>query len=159
MIRLYAFFVACACLLATVAAAEERYAGYYYPEITSTEDYTRLIRSAPPAAKAVRVEFVTNLTLAQLAAPESPRFEFFAKGSDSRHLIVVALDDEVFSTLFRARAVMAQMTSNLRQNDFLQVSDLRFLATFYDLLQLMQFDTLVLSDGKSWSHQVNLIRD
>ena len=142
----------------SMAHAQERYEGYYYPEITSTEDFTRVIRNAPAAGKGVRVEFVTNLTVAQLAAPESPRFVFFAKGADARHLNVIALDDDVFSTLFRARAVLAQMTSNMRNNDFFRAQELQFVATFFDLLQLMGFDTLVISDGETWAHQVNFVR-
>lgn len=146
-------------LFASVPAyAQERYEGYYYPEVTSTEDFTRVIRQAPDSSKGVRVEFVTNLTVAQLAAPESPRFVFFAKGADAKHLTVIALDDDVFSTLFRARAVLAQMTSNMRNNDFFRAQELQFVATFFDLLQLMEFDTLVISDGETWAHQVNFIR-
>lgn len=143
---------------AVTAHAQERYEGYYYPAITSTEEFTRVIREAPQSNKGVRVEFVTNLTVAQLAAPESPRFVFFAKGSDAKHLTVIALDDDVFSTLFRARAVLAQMTSNMRNNDFFRAQELQFVATFFDLLQLMEFDTLVISDGETWAHQVNFVR-
>ncbi|WP_299703497.1 hypothetical protein [uncultured Tateyamaria sp.] len=157
MTRLLAL-IATLVFAAAMAQAQERYEGYYYPEVTSTEDFTRVIRQAPDSSKGVRVEFVTNLTVAQLAAPESPRFVFFAKGADAKHLTVIALDDEVFSSLFRARAVLAQMTSNMRNNDFFRAQELQFVATFFDLLQLMEFDTLVISDGESWAHQVNFIR-
>jgi hypothetical protein len=152
MLRLLALVAALS--TATVAYSSERYAGYYYPEITSTETFTRVIREAPRSSKGVRVAFVTNLTVAQLSAPESPRFVFFAKGDDARHLTVIALDDDVFSTIYRARAVLAQMTSNMRTNEFIRQQNLQFVATFYDLLQFMEFDTLVISDGETWSHQV-----
>ncbi|WP_299554319.1 hypothetical protein [uncultured Tateyamaria sp.] len=157
MTRLLAL-IATVVFTAMTAHAQERYEGYYYPDVTSNEDFTRVIRQAPDSSKGVRVEFVTNLTVAQLAAPESPRFVFFAKGADAKHLTVIALDDEVFSTLFRARAVLAQMTSNMRNNDFFRAQELQFVATFFDLLQLMEFDTLVISDGETWAHQVNFIR-
>ena len=113
-----------------------------------------MIRDTPTSSKEVRVDFVTGLTLAQLASPESPRFVFFAKGDDAKHLTVVALDDEVFSTIYRARAVLAQMTSNMRQNEFFRQENLQFVATFYDLLQIMDFDTLVISDGETWAHKI-----
>ncbi|MFL4470482.1 hypothetical protein ACERZ8_11550 [Tateyamaria armeniaca] len=148
-----------ATMAATMVGAQERYEGYYYPEITSSEDFTRVIREAPPSGKDVRVGFVTNLTAAQLSAPESPRFVFFAKGSDAKHLHVIALDDDVFSTIYRARAVLAQMTSNMRNNEFFRQQNLETVATFYDLLQLMDFDTLVISDGETWAHQVNLTQE
>lgn len=153
MIVLVALFAA------TATWASDRYAGYYYPEITSTEAFSRVIREAPSSSKAVRVEFVTNLTVAQLAAPESPRFVFFAKGDDARHLTVIALDDDVFSTIYRARAVLAQMTSNMRNNEFFRQQNLQFVATFYDLLQFMEFDTLVISDGETWAHEVTFTRN
>ena len=146
-------------LIAPVAGAQDRYEGYYYPEVTSQEQFTRVIRDGPPPNKGVRVDFVTNLTAAQLAAPESPRFVFFAKGADAKHLTIIALDDEIFSTLYRARAVMAQLTSNMRNNAFFRDQGLEFVATFYDLLQIMEFDTLVISDGAAWAHQVNFFRD
>ena len=158
MTRLIALLLALT-LIAPAVAAQERYEGYYYPEVTSQEQFTRVIRDTPPPGKSVRVDFVTNLTAAQLAAPESPRFVFFAKGADARHLTLIALDDDVFSTLYRARAVMAQMTSNMRGNEFFRQQGLEFVATFYDLLQIMEFDTLVISDGETWAHQVNFYRE
>lgn len=158
MTRLFALLIALI-VNTSAATAQDRYEGYYYPDVSSQEEFTRLIREGPAANKGVRVEFVTNLTAAQLAAPESPRFVFFAKGADARHLNVIALDDDVFSTIYRARAVLAQMTSNMRNNAFFKDQGLEFVATFYDLLQLMEFDTLVISDGETWAHQVNFYRD
>ena len=146
-------------MAAHLAQANERYEGYYYPEVTSQEQFSRVIRQGPTSNKGVRGEFVTNLTAAQLAAPESPRFVFFAKGADARHLNIIALDNDVFSTIYRARAVMAQMTSNMRSNEFFRSQGLEYVATFYDLLQIMEFDTLVISDGETWSHQVNFFRE
>ena len=158
MTRLLALIAALMLSTAT-AHAQERYEGYYYPEVTSQEQFSRVIRQGPASNKGVRVEFVTNLTAAQLASPESPRFVFFAKGADAKHLNIIALDDDVFSTIYRARAVMAQMTSNMRNNDFFRAQGLEYVATFYDLLQIMEFDTLVISDGETWSHQVNFFRE
>lgn len=158
MTRLIAILIALI-VTASVSAAQERYEGYYYPDVSSQEEFSRVIRDGPTPSKGVRVEFVTNLTAAQLAAPESPRFVFFAKGGDAKHLNIIALDDDIFSTLYRARAVLAQMTSNMRSNDFFRAQGLEHVATFYDLLQLMEFDTLVISDGETWAHQVNFYRD
>ncbi len=153
------FTLLTALFAATAAYSNERYEGYYYPKVTTTEEFTRVIRQSPPAGKTVRVDFVTNLTVSQLAAPESPRFVFFAKGDDAAHLTVIALDDDVFSTIYRARAVLAQMTSNMRRNDFFRQQNLQFVATFYDLLQILAFDTLVISDGETWSHEVTFVRN
>ena len=146
------------CLPFNTALAQDRYQGYYYPQVTSTEVFERVLQNVPAPNRAVRVDFVTQLTVAQLAAPESPRFVFFAKGVEANHLSVVALDDEVFKTLYRARAILAQMTSNMRNNEVFRQHQLEHVATFFDLLQMLEFDTLVISDGETWSHQVTFKR-
>ncbi|MGZ2258616.1 hypothetical protein [Roseobacter sp. A03A-229] len=152
MVRAITFIFAI--LIAGASAAQDRYVGYYYPEVTSEETFDRVVRASSGAGKAVRIDFVNVLTSAQLEAPESPRFVFFAKGEDADTLILTALDDEVFATLYRARAIMAQMTVAVRQGGFFQQEELQYVATFYDLLQLMQFNELVISDGRSWTHRV-----
>ncbi len=144
-------------LVAAPAAAqdEDRYAGYHYPPVTSEETFSRVIApGTPPAGQDVRVNFVTSITKAQLAAPESPRFVIFEKGARSSHLIVVALDDEIFRSLFRARAVLAQLTSNMRGTEFFRQQNLHLEGTLYDMLQIMGFETLTLTDGATWSHRV-----
>lgn len=146
------------CLLALPALAEDKYVGYYYPEVTSTEAFDRVIRPTGAANKAVRVDFITQLTKAQLAAPSAPQFAFFAKGSGANELIVIGLDDQAFKTLYRARGVMAQMTANVRSSPIFAGQNLQILATFYDLLQILEFDSLVLSDGETWAHKVEFKR-
>ena len=157
MIRLIAVFIALC--LAVPVAAQDRHEGYYYPTITSEETFERAIRALDGANKRVRVDFVQTLSQAQLAAPESPRFIFFAKGEGASDLIVVALDDSVFRTLYRARAVMAQMTVSVREGPFFRSENLQTVATFYDLLQILEFDTLVLSDGMDCAHRVTFVRN
>ena len=146
-------------LLGGPLAAQEGHEGYYYPPVTSEESFDRAIRDLGDPTKEVRIDFVQSLTQAQLAAPETPRFMFFAKGASAKDLIVVALDDEVFKTLYRARAVMAQMTVSVREGPFFVDQNLQFVATFYDLLQILEFDTLVISDGADWSHRVTFTRN
>ena len=154
-----------ACLILTtglmggIAAAQDKYVGYYYPEVGSEEEFSRVITDAPLAGKDIRVNFVTTVTKAQLEAPESPRFVLFTKGGQSDTLIMIALDDEIFKTLFRARALMAQLTSNIRGTAFFRQQNLEVTGTFYDMLQLMRFKRLVISDGENWSHQVNFKRN
>lgn len=142
------------CLFALPAFAEDKYVGYHYPQVTSSEEFTRVIRPTGVASKEVRVDFITQLTKAQLAAPSAPQYAFFAKGAGATELIVVGLDDQTFKTLYRARGVMAQMTANVRSSPIFAGQNLQFLATFYDLLQILEFDSLVLSDGATWSHRV-----
>ncbi|MEM0923974.1 MAG: hypothetical protein AAGF44_07500 [Pseudomonadota bacterium] len=150
------FLLAMICLLPGLAAADGR-EGYYYPPVNSEETFSRRITDRPPPAnRAVRVGFITEITKAQLAAPETPRFSIFAKGGEAEHMIILALDDEVFRTLYRARAVLAQLTSNARGTEFFQNNGIATRATWFDLAKLLGFEDIVISDGDLWSHRVVL---
>ncbi len=126
---------------------------YYYPPVNSEEVFARDLALAPIPRRAVRVGLITRITRTQLAAPESPRFVIFAKGDEAKHMIIIALDDQVFKTVYRARAVLAQLTSNVRSADFF-TSNIEDYATWFDLAKMLGFDDLVISDGATWSHRV-----
>ncbi len=138
------------------ALAQDHRIGYYYPAITSEEIFERTINNTPPADRAVRTNFITEITKAQLAAPDNPRFAIFAKGRSAQHMIIVALDDEIFRTLYRARAQLAQLTSNARSTDFFINNNIQFVATWFDLAKLLGFKDIVISDGVVWSHKIVL---
>jgi hypothetical protein len=145
-----------AILIAAPARADDKRAGYYYPPITSEETFSRTINDAPPASRAIRIGFITEVTKAQYAAPEAPEYAIYAKGSEADHMIIVALDDDVFRSLFRARAVMAQLTSNARGTDFFRNNELQFVATWFDLAKMLGFKDIVISDGVTWSHKIHI---
>lgn len=130
--------------------------GYYYPRVETHEVFSRSLGNTPPASRAIRTNFITEITKAQLAAPENPRIAIFAKGGRAQHMIIVALDDEIFKTLFRARAQLAQLTSNARGTDFFIDNNIQFHATWFDLAKLLGFEDIVISDGTSWAHRVTL---
>ena len=142
-------------LAASVATADDR-AGYYYPEITSEENFERTMLDVPPGSRDDRVRFVINATKALREKRGSPRFVIFEKGSDAQHMVIVALDDEIFGTLYRARAVLAQLTSNIRGSEFFSKTGIATEATFVDLAKLLGFEDVVVSDGREWAHRVVL---
>ncbi|MBY8976592.1 hypothetical protein KHP62_12285 [Rhodobacteraceae bacterium NNCM2] len=143
-------------LMSTLALASDQ-ENYYYPPINSEEVFARsMTDTAPPSSRGVRVAFMTEITKAQLAAPETPRFAIFAKGAEAEHMIIVALDDQVFKTLFRARAVLAQLTSNARGTEFFVKSGIADRATWFDLAKLLGFEDIVITDGNLWSHLIKL---
>ena len=78
----------------------------------------------------------------------------FAKGEAAQHMIIVALDDQVFKTIYRARAVLAQLTSNARGTDFFIENNIEARATWFDLAKLLGFEDMVISDGETLSHRV-----
>ena len=136
------------------AMADDRHQGYYYPEVQTRETYVARARTLPASSRAARINFVTQLTLSQASSPYPPQYAIFAKGTDAQKLIITALDDGVFSTLYRARGVMAQMTAHSRNTDFFQEYGVDDLYTFYDLLKLLGFTQLTITDGDNWAHQV-----
>ncbi len=138
------------------AFAEDRREGYYYPPITSEEVFDRKIAGVPKAVGAVRTAFITEITQGQLRSPTKPRIAIFGKGGETQHLIIVALDDEVFGTLFRARGVMAQLTAHARTTPFFKKNGIQFAATWFDLAKILGFEDIVLTDGKSWAHRINI---
>jgi len=138
-------------------ALESDRAGYYYPPLTSEERFARRLPPLPaPPDRRVRTSFITQITRAQLAAPDTPQFVIFAKGDAAEHMIIVATDDAVFRTLYRARAVLAQLTSNARATEFFVNAGLASEATWFDLAKLLGFRDLVISDGVDWAHRVVL---
>ncbi|SDZ76271.1 hypothetical protein [Rubrimonas cliftonensis] len=142
-----------AALIAVAAHADDE-EGYYYPPVTTSEVFERTLAEAPAADRAVRIGFVTQVTRQQLEHPTPPRFAVFAKGEQAQEMIVIALDRDVFSTLYRARAVMAQLSAPARTTEFFVRNAVSDRATFYDMVKLMGFATLTLSDGETWSHRV-----
>tara|TARA_B100002003_G_scaffold192987_2_gene182370 strand:- start:434 stop:925 length:492 start_codon:yes stop_codon:yes gene_type:complete len=136
------------------SAAADSQEGYYYPPVTSEEEFDREMIDGPASDPLTRETFVTMVTTAQLAAPANPRFAIFAKGEGSRRLIMVGLDDGGFKTLYRARAILAQMTYSLRNSPFFKDQGIEATATLFDVLQLMDFESLTLTDGETWSHRV-----
>ncbi|MEM7212035.1 MAG: hypothetical protein AAF479_09090 [Pseudomonadota bacterium] len=138
------------------ADAEDRREGYYYPPVISEEVFIREIGTPPTANRAVRTNFINELTAAQLAAPENPRFSVFAKGRGAEHMVIVALDDQIFKTLYRARAQLAQLTANARGTEFFRQNELQFVATWFDLAKMLGFEDIVITDGDTWSHRITL---
>ena len=149
-----AALLAAALLTAAPPAAADKQEGYYYPPVTSEEEFTRKLITGPEPTKSVRESFITLIVRAQLDAPSAPRFSLFAKGGRSRRLIMIGLDDDAFRTLYRARAVLAQLTYNLRGTAFFTNNDIADDGTFFDILQTLDFESLTVSDGESWSHRI-----
>lgn len=139
------------------AYAQDKHDGYYYPPVgDSVETYEARAKVLPDATRAARVAFVTDLTRKQFAGPYPAQYAIYAKGEDAEKMIIVALEDDIFRTLFRARAVLAQMTAQARSTEFFKANSVDDYFTFFDLLRLMGFEQLTISDGQTWSHRIEL---
>lgn len=141
---------------AAPAVAKERHGGYYYPEISSSEDYVARARVLPRADRNMRIKFIVGQTLGQRDAEYPPRFAIFAKGEEAQKLIIIGLGGGSFATLFRARAVLAQLTAISRSTELFRELAVEDLFTFFDLIRMLGFEQITISDGKTYAHRVNL---
>ena len=137
--------------------ANDRHAGYYYPIPVTSEVYRPRARKMMGVNKQARIAFVTNITNGMLnKAAYPPQYAIFSKGARQEKLIIVGIRDDAYNTIFRARALLAQLTVVARTTRIIQEQMKPGDLTFLDLLNLMGFEQMTISDGKSFSHQITI---
>ncbi len=139
---------------ATAAPGADRHAGYYYPEPGTKETYTARAQTLEEAKRAVRIGFVTGLANQILARPYAPTIAIFAKGAEAEKLILVSLQEGRVDTLYRARAVFANLTSVARVLPVFAEYGVQDIFTFFDLAKMLGFTQITISDGDDFAHQV-----
>ena len=145
-------------MLASAARSEEpsrdRHSGYYYPEPGTKETYKARAQTLDEAGRAVRIGFVTGLANQILARPYAPTMAIFAKGAKAEKLILVSLQEGRVDTLFRARAVFANLTSVARVMPVFAEYGVQNVFTFFDLAKMLGFTQITITDGDDFAHQV-----
>ncbi len=136
------------------AAAGDRHAGYYYPEPTSNEAYTARAPILDGNDRKRRRDFVTGIIREIADEPYLTTYAMFAKGSEAEKLIIVAMQDGFYDTVFRAQALFAALTSLARQTPLFAEFDRDDQFTFFDLCYMLGFEQITISDGKNFAHQV-----
>ena len=135
-------------------AASDRHAGYYYPPPQTEEAYESRSRMLLDADRKMRMAFINTVTAEQQSQPYPPQYAMYAKGAEAEKMIIVSLRDGAFDTLYRARALLAQLSSVARRTPFFREHKVEDLFTFFDLLNLLGFKQLTISDGESFAHRV-----
>ncbi|NQW08596.1 MAG: molybdopterin-guanine dinucleotide biosynthesis protein A [Alphaproteobacteria bacterium] len=143
-------------IVATTAAGatEDRHAGYYYPKTVTEEVYEARIDTLPDSDRNRRIGFVTGVTAGQTERPYPPNTAMFAKGEKAEKLILVGLQNGPLDTLFRARAILALLTATARTTPVFRDIDPQGKYTFLDLLKLLGFEQITMSDGRTWAHRI-----
>jgi hypothetical protein len=141
---------------ANAAEGDDRHAGYYYPEPTSSEVYEARALTVAEATRKGRIAFVTGITNEQNKAPYPPQAAIFAKGSEAEKLIIVALEDGRIDTLYRARAIFAQMTAVARLLPIFAQLGVEDYFTFFDLAKMLGFEQITISNGRDFAHQITI---
>ena len=146
-----------ACLV-TPTKAEDRHEGYYYPPLADdVEVYQARAQTMAEASRATRIGFVTAVSAQNRELPFSPPAVMFAKGSEAQKLIIVALNDGRIDTIYRARALFADMTAQVRVLPVFKQLGVQDYFTFFDFLKMLGFAQVTISNGRDFTHQV-LIR-
>lgn len=136
------------------AGAQDRHDGYYYPTPQTIETYVARAETLEDSDRTRRIGFVIELTAQMLSNPYPPEFAVFAKGDQAEKLLIVALRDGVIDTIYRARALLAMLTSVSRATPLFQDYGVAEVFTFFDLLKILGFAQLTISDGDGFAHQV-----
>ena len=148
--------IAPAALLQDLPEDSDHHEGYYYPTPQSVENYVSPLFSLPESDRTRRQAFVIGMTRQLLAGQYAPAFALFAKGQESDKLIIVGLVDGQLNTIYRVRALLATFTSVARATPFFQQNTVAEDATFLDLLKLLGFRRVTITDGRDFAHQITI---
>ncbi|MGH6912258.1 MAG: molybdopterin-guanine dinucleotide biosynthesis protein A, partial [Geminicoccales bacterium] len=118
------------------------------------EEWTSRAVTLPDSDRARRIAFVTALTNELLSKPYPPQFVIFAKGDAAEKMIIVGLYDNGYNTIYRARALLAELTALARLSPIFREYNVENIFTFFELLKLLGFEQLTVSDGDRFAHQV-----
>ena len=140
----------------TTGGKTDRHAGYYYPPPKSTEVYKARSRTQPDADRSRRLAFVVGLTQEMLRQAYPPQYAIFAKGTFAEKMIIVSLVDGSMSTVYRARAILAMLTSIARATPLFSELGVQTTFTFFDFAKFLGFKQITVSDGETFAHQVRL---
>ncbi len=134
-------------------AEGDRHEGYYYPGKVTTETYVVRSRTLLESDKTKRLQFVTALTNKMIQAAYPPPYVLVAKGAESEKLIIVGMGNYMGS-IYQARAVLAMLSALARITPLFREYKVETIFTFFDLANMMGFEQVTITDGKTFSHQV-----
>ena len=138
------------------AAHEDKYVGYYYPKPGTVETFDSTMQPIANVDRAQRVQFVTVISQGTLQSAYRVPYAVFVKGDKADRLIIVGMQQGELNTIYRMRALLANMTTMSRLSPFFQEHTVAEDATFFDLLKLLGFTQVTITDGEKLTHQVTI---
>lgn len=135
----------------------DRHVGYYYPKPGQIETYRSRARTRQQADRRMRIGFVVAVVTGMGENPFPPTASFFSKGDDASKLIIVSNRPGRLNTIYRVRAFLATLTANARATPMFHDMRVEDSFTFLDLLKLLGFKQVTVSDGDSFAHQIKLL--
>ncbi len=134
----------------------DRYIGYYYPKPAAIEIYKARAAVLPGANRKRRVAFIVAVVNERLQRPYPPPYSLFPKGGRAHKLIIIGNLPGQLNTIYRVRALLATMTSVARSLPIFREYSVEDDFTFLDLLKMLGFESVTVSDGESFTHQIIL---
>ena len=141
---------------AATPKTDDRYIGYYYPRPTSTEVFESSLQTIAGIERAQRIQFATVVSQGTIQSAYRVPYAVFAKGEKADKMIIVGMQQGELNTVYRMRALLANMTTMSRLSPFFQERTVAEDATFFDLLKLLGFRELTVTDGEKVTHQVTI---
>jgi hypothetical protein len=138
-------------------AANDRYVGYYYPAPNQVELYCSRVPNLKDANKKRRVGFIIGIKEGMNKQPYESPYAVFAKGAQSEKLIIISKQDGYLGTVYRARALLADLSTSARTTPIFAQSQAPEELTFLDLISLLGFEMVTLSDGDAFAHQIVIL--
>lgn len=135
-------------------ASEDRHVGYYYPEPAQIEEYDARPRRMAQTTRLTRIGFIVGIVDQILKRPFPPPAAVFVKGDRAEKMIIVANTPGRLDTIFRVRAYLATLTSVARAMPMFAELQVEDVFTFLDLLKMLGFTKLTVSDGDTFAHQI-----
>jgi hypothetical protein len=133
---------------------QSNHEGYYYPKPQSVEHFVSAVVTLPESNQTRRQAFVIGMTQKLLDGQYAPGFAIFAKGNQSEKLIIVGMIDGQLNTVYRARALLAELTAVARSTQFFQQNTQPETSNFFDFMKLLGFHVVTITDGRNFAHQV-----
>ena len=136
--------------------AQDTQEGYYYPKPSVVETYQARVATLADSDRSRRLGFVTALSKEFDARPYPPNYLVYAKGDEADKLIITGMMDGQFNTIYRTRALLADLTASARLTDFFQKNAIAEYATFLDFLKLLGFKQVTVTDGHNFAQQIKI---
>jgi len=135
-------------------AQSDRYVDNYYPKPALVEVYKARASTMNKVARHHRIGFVLGVVKDISSKPYPAHVAVFAKGKGATKLIIVSQVAGRLDTIFRVRAYLAMLTSSARMTPIFQKMKVEDRFTFLDLIKMLGFKSVTVSDGDTFAHQI-----
>jgi len=131
--------------------------GIYYPKVTISEQPE--IRFSPilGAGPQERQFFVDQINRAATTSERDIALVVQAVGSENQTLLFMPLGREASPTIYIAKAMLARMTSVLRFAPAITEMGISQEMDVYNMAAILGFKRIVLTDGRAFSYQANVV--